>query len=110
MKKICLLLLLTTFPLNLFCQQSNEMVLDSFYIYNWNSNFNDWVGNSRWVHTYDANGNLTEFILYHWDSGTNDWVMSNRWIYTFDANGYLTEVIWYQWDSESNEWVNSSRD
>src|SRR4030042_24832 len=101
MKKICLLLLLTTFPLNLFCQQSNEMVLDSSYIYNWNSNFNDWVGNSRWVHTYDANGNLIEEIHCNWDSETNDWVGYSRYVSTYDANGNQTEVIGYQWNSKT---------
>src|SRR4030042_2953499 len=103
MKKICLLLLLTTFPLNLFCQQSNEMVLDSSYSYHWDSKTNNWIWYSRYVYAFDVNGNLTEYAYYHWDSETNDLVGDSRYVYTYDANRSLTGEIYNTWDSETND-------
>ncbi len=59
MKKIYILLLIATFSLNLFCQQDNVIVLDSTYMYLWDSNTNDWVWDGCRFYTYDANRNNT---------------------------------------------------
>ena len=57
------------------------MVLDSSYVYYWHSETNDWIGSSREVNTYDANGNQTERINYSWDSAYNDWGIILKTVY-----------------------------
>ena len=50
MIRIYLLLLITTFSLNLFCQQDTVIVLDSTYSYRWDSETYDWIYNSKTVY------------------------------------------------------------
>ena len=103
MKKIYLLLLLATFSLNLFCQQDDTIVLDSTYSYKWDSQFNEWLVDSRWIYEYDVNGRKTEEISHNWEPETNEWVGIYRWVRAYDANGNGTEIIEYNWDSETND-------
>ena len=77
-KRIFFLLLLAAFSLNLFCQQDSLIVHDSTYIYRWDSETNDWVGQYHTVDAYDANGNNTVSIRSWWDYNTNDWLLSYK--------------------------------
>ena len=81
MKNIYILLLLSTFSSNLFCQQDGVIVLDSLYSYHWDEIVNDWAATDRKMYSYDAHGNKLEDILYDWSSGTNDWVFKSKTVY-----------------------------
>jgi len=109
MKKLYLFLLLGIIACNLFCQQDNEMVLDSTFQYDWDSDSSEWILEDRRVYTYDANGNLiSEEILRH----SLNWHPQNLYLdyhklnsYTYDAYGKRTELIRYEWNSYKNDWV-----
>ena len=91
MKKIYLLLLLATFSLNLFCQQSDTIVLDSTYSYRWDTVTSDWVFYDYYLFSYDASGNQTRMIVY---SESDQWgVYYSRRDYTYDANGMKQSIL-----------------
>ena len=134
MHKIYISLLVSIFPLNLFCQEAPMMVKDSAHAFFWNSESNSWIYHVRYLYgydtkgnlidnfwyngmsddqllseyyisyAYDSSGNLTEKIWHDWVSESKNWIYRDRIVYEYDKRGKLIEETTYEWDSESNEW------
>ncbi|HEC43980.1 MAG TPA: T9SS type A sorting domain-containing protein [Bacteroides sp.] len=109
LRHIGLLLLLTTFSLNLYCQSDIEIVRDSIYSYGWDREANEWLIEYRDIFAYDSNGNRTVNARYIWDSETNNWVKDRHTITTYYTDGDRTVNATYKWDSETNNWIGTYR-
>ena len=119
MKKIYLTLLLSILSLTLFCQQENEMVLDSTYGYGWDSETNDWILKGvLFILMMPMRIKLRKFGM-KWDYDNTIWNAHSgnffgrpfigRYIYQYDSVGNRIEEIRYFWNEDTNEWVSNLR-
>jgi hypothetical protein len=106
MKKIYLLLLLTTCPISGFCQPEINKDLDVADYYWQVSGVHEWAKYERQVFTYDGQGNNTESIGYYWDPLTGSWDQFWRRVYAYDSAGHMGESFSYYWDTITTDWVN----
>ncbi|MBK8806777.1 MAG: T9SS type A sorting domain-containing protein [Bacteroidales bacterium] len=73
----------------------SEIVIDNYgnvkqYIYfEWNADKGQFIGSSKYVTIYQANGKLVENSSYNWDNENNIWVAYENDIYTYDEKGIL---------------------
>jgi hypothetical protein len=75
----------------------------------WNSQSNEWEGNSKVNYAYDDNGNKTLISTYYWNLTQKLWVNQTKYEFSFESNGNLNTSILYYWDENSNQWINSNK-
>ena len=79
-------------------------VLDSFYIYNWDSSAYSLTTLVRFER--DQWGNATQRVTYSWDETTQTEQLQSRENYTYNANGSLLSRNYQEWDNISSNWTN----
>jgi len=75
--------------------------------YDWDSDVNAWVGNSKYEYQYDNNNNQISEVDYYWNSNANAWVESYKSECQYDNNNNQILEVDYSWDSNAKVWIES---
>ena len=57
---------------------------------------------SKYIYSYDDNGNNTLNAGYNWNDTNNSWVGDYKQEYAYDKNSNQTLHIYYYWDNTNN--------
>lgn len=100
---------------NDLCQKPDHQILkpntliqliDSFYVWQWDTIRNGWVYNYKSVNrTYDANNNLKSQTVKNWNGSA--WVNDTRNTYTFDMHQNMISDFQEVW--KAGKWENQFR-
>jgi len=83
-----------------FSQHSFEDVLTRYV-----GSGNFWIGQSKQLCTFNAQGDVTEELVQCFDTATNTWVNGYKWNSQYDGDRRITEQIRSFW--KNGAWVNN---
>ena len=83
--------------------------LTLYISYDWNTQSQSFVPNSREDYSYDENGNTILFTMSFWNSESQSFVPSWKSENTYDDNGNRTRYRSYDWNTESQSFVLNSK-
>ena len=66
----------------------------------------NWENGSRYLYTYDVNGNTLTAIQEIWDNGTNNYVAQSRQSYAYDNDNNQVLMQIDNWNVTNAVWVN----
>ena len=69
----------------------------------------NWENGSRYLYTYDANGNLLTAVQEVWDNGINNYVAQSRQTYSYDTDNNQVSMQVDNWNVSNAVWVNGYR-
>jgi hypothetical protein len=82
-------------------------LIDSVYMWNWDTTVTNWVLNIKNVdRAYDAKNNLLREVNKHFEANT--WVNMERYLYTYDASNNLVGDVIDVWDGVA--WANGTKE
>ena len=71
----------------------------------WNSATNWWIGSTKTLTTFKADGKIDYYVSYKW--GTSDWVYNYRYNFTYDGSG--NEIGLLVEEYKNNNWENKTK-
>lgn len=63
-----------------------------------------------YLHTFDANNNVTGTIFETYDAVAGAWVLSTNTFYTYNSSNMITSMMLQNWNSVSGSWIPSNKD
>lgn len=75
--------------------------------YEWDAGSSTWVLLSRWLYSYNGDGNMSMAYNYYW-TGSN-WEMSGRAQLTYNEEGQVILQVLSWWDGSNSQWINSNK-
>lgn len=77
--------------------------------YNWENNFIDWIGYSKYEQTVNDQGYVTSSVFYDWDYEKNDWVGSRKNETSYNEQNMETGFASYYRDNVMGIWIGESK-
>ena len=90
-----------------FYDENGNRVL--WVLYDWDSESESFINQSKEERNYDNNENITLKISYDWDSNSETFIPTYKFEYYYDNNENLTLLVQYYWNSDSETFIQSNK-